>query len=237
MRYFLFALVCYLIGTAAIAWMLWYMQFQLDDAVEPFSAGAVLWNLLLFMVFPLQHSLLVRTWWKGWIQRRIHPLMERPVYVGTSGIALALVIGLWKPFGPVLFHFERRIPFDIVFFLSLASILWSAAAIDHSLLFGLKHGIAAWKGTTLADTGLQKRGPFAYIRHPLTTFLILAIWSHHTLNAGRLEWNLLFTAYSLIGVIFEERDLIKKLGEQYRQYCREVPAFIPSPRSWIEKRR
>lgn len=237
MRYFLFALVCYLIGTAAIVWMFWYMQFQLDESAVPFSAGAMLWNGGLFLIFPLQHSLLARTWWKDWIKLRFHPLMERPVYVGSSGIVLALVIWLWKPFGPVLFHIEQRLAFDALFFAGVALILWSAAAIDQSLLFGLKHGIAAWKGTTLPDPGMQRKGPFAHIRHPLTTFLIVAIWSHHTLTGGRLEWNLLFMAYSLIGVIFEERDLINKFGEPYRRYCREVPAFIPSPGSLFGKRR
>lgn len=227
MRYLFFAILCYLLGTAAIIYFLWFMEFRLDSAIPAMNLNDAVANLLLFLLFPLQHSVFARDFWKNWITRYIHPLMERPVYVGTSAVALAVMVALWQPFGPVLFSTPHRIPFDVVFFLSCAGILWTSKVIDQSSLFGLKHGIAAWKGTSLPKGGLTKRGPFGYIRHPLTSFLILAIWSHHILTASRLEWNLLLSAYSLIGVIFEERDLRKRFGEEYLAYSREVPALIP----------
>lgn len=237
MRYLLFAIACYVLGTAAIVYFVWILEFGLDSPAPGFQMQTAVENLLLFLIFPLQHSLLARSRWKRWITQRIHPLMERPLYVGTSAIALAIVVFYWQQFGPTLFYSQYRLPFDIVFFLSVAGILWSAATIDQYTLFGLKHGIAAWKGTSLPDTGLSRRGPFGYIRHPLTSFLIIAIWSHHVLTASRLEWDLLMTAYSLIGVIFEERGLRKEFGEQYEEYCLSVPPFIPSLRRLIETRR
>lgn len=233
----MFAVVSYVMGTAAIVYFVWALWFGLDATEPAFQPQTVIQNLLLFLIFPLQHSLLARPQWKRWIKRRIQPLMERPVYVATSALALTVVVRYWQPFGPLLFVSQYRWLFDTLFFLSVAGILWSAATIDQSTLFGLKHGIAAWKGTSLPAFELIRRGPFAYVRHPLTSFLIVAIWSHHVLTAGRLEWNILITAYSLIGVVFEERDIRKELGAQYEQYCRSVPAFIPSLRSLIERRR
>jgi methanethiol S-methyltransferase len=231
MRYLLFSAACYLCGILAIVATFVFMEFYLDSAVHPFDISAACFNFLLFLIFPFQHSLLARTRWKGWIRGRIHPSMERPLYVGTSALVLGAVVWFWKPFGPTLYSTPYRIPFEVLFYLSFTLIIWTSLVLGLSTLFGLRQGIAAWKGTTLSEPGLNREGPFRLVRHPLTTLLILAVWSHHTLTASRLEWNLLLTAYSLIGVIFEERDLVKKYGEEYLEYRRNVPAFIPSMRS------
>lgn len=230
MRYLLFSAACYTLGMGAIAGAFWFMEFGFNTPGDPFTAAAAAWNLLFFMIFPIQHSLMARMKWKNWICSRMHPLMERPLYVGASGLLLGIVLYFWKPFGPILYSASYRFPFDLVFFLCVALILWTSSAIGHSTLFGLKQGIAAWKGASVPDRGLASNGPFGTVRHPLSTLLIIATWSHHELTAGRLEWNLLVTAYSLLGVVFEERDLVKKYGAEYLEYCRHVPAFIPSLR-------
>lgn len=230
MGYLLFSIICYALGMGAIAGAFWFMEFGFNTPDAPFTAAAAAWDFLLFMIFPVQHSLMARMKWKNWIHSRMHPLMERPLYVGTSGLLLGIVLCFWKPFGPVLWSTTYRFPFDLVFFLCVALIIWTSSAIGHSTLFGLKQGIAAWKGASLPDHGLAIKAPFQTVRHPLTTLLIIAAWSHHELTAGRLEWNLLITAYSLLGVVFEERDLVKKYGAEYLDYRRNVPAFIPSLR-------
>ncbi|HSP06473.1 MAG TPA: isoprenylcysteine carboxylmethyltransferase family protein [Acidobacteriota bacterium] len=230
MRYLLFSIGCYLCGISAIVATFLFMQFYLDTTVDSFDLSAASLNFLLFLIFPLQHSLLARTGWKSWIHRRIHPLMERPLYVGTTGLVLGAVLWLWKPFGPILYSTPHRFPFDAAFFLSVILIIWTSLALGHFTLFGMTQGVAAWKGASLSDPPLNRNGPFRLVRHPLTTLLILAVWSHHALTASRLEWNLLLSAYSLIGVVFEERDLVKKYGDEYLEYRRNVPAFIPLPR-------
>jgi protein-S-isoprenylcysteine O-methyltransferase Ste14 len=47
------------------------------------------------------------------------------------------------------------------------------------------------------------------------------------MTLSRLQWNLLFTAYALMGTYFEERDLVKNFGQQYLNYRKQVPGFIP----------
>jgi protein-S-isoprenylcysteine O-methyltransferase Ste14 len=37
------------------------------------------------------------------------------------------------------------------------------------------------------------------------------------------------SAYILIALRFEERDLVEHIGEPYRRYQEEVPALIPRP--------
>ncbi|HJZ12316.1 MAG TPA: isoprenylcysteine carboxylmethyltransferase family protein, partial [Acidobacteriota bacterium] len=161
------------------------------------------------------------------MKKEIPPLLERPVYVGTSGLAMWFVLFYWVPFGPYLYRSEETILFDVPFYLSLGLIIYSTIGLNHSIMFGLRQGYAAWKKTSLPESTLQENGIYGIVRHPLTSLLIVALWSHETLTAGRLMFNVLFTGYALIGTIFEERDLIKHFGEDYRDYARRVPAYLP----------
>ena len=47
------------------------------------------------------------------------------------------------------------------------------------------------------------------------------------MTAGHLLFAAGMTAYMLVAVVFEERDLIAHFGRQYEEYRRRVPMFIP----------
>ena len=40
-----------------------------------------------------------------------------------------------------------------------------------------------------------------------------------------------FGLFGLVGLSFEERDLLRDLGARYAQYRREVPMLVPWPRA------
>lgn len=226
MNRFLFAIICYAVGMSSLTFMFWQMQFGFQDRAS-FSWIFPIWNAFLFLIFPIQHSLLARPSVKTKIQKVLPRLLGRPFYVGTSGLAMWIVLLFWKEFGPELYRFQSALPFDVLFGLSLLLIIVCTLRLDHSAMFGLKQGHAAWKGIELPDGGLQTKGIYNVVRHPITSLFIVTLWSHESASASRLLFNLLFTAYAIAGTFLEEQDLRKHYGQEYAEYCKRVPAFIP----------
>jgi protein-S-isoprenylcysteine O-methyltransferase Ste14 len=205
----------------------WFIQFAIDYTANAFSWQIIFLNTALFMIFPLQHSILVRPQIKERIQKIVPRLMERSIYVGTSGIAMLIVLCGWQRYGPMLYHLETSWPIDVVFYVALFSIPLALHNLNHNSMFGLTQGYVLLKGSEMPAEDLTSTGLYKHVRHPLTSLLIVTLWAHASMTAGRLQWNLLFTAYALVGTFFEERDLIRKYGQSYLEYRNRVPAFIP----------
>lgn len=223
--YFCFSILCYLIGVGSMAGFFYFVQFVADRNIVPFNWNAVLWNCLLFLIFPLQHSLLARPVIKGMLP----PKLERSLYVATSGIAMWIILFEWNRIGPMLYEVPSPFSYLIntVFYITLILIILTTREMDHWRMFAISQGYAAWKQTELPVSELKTSGLYAYIRHPLTSLFIVTLWCHPTMSMGRLWFNLLFTAYALVGTIFEERDLKRTFGQKYLLYARRVGAFVP----------
>ena len=75
-----------------------------------------------------------------------------------------------------------------------------------------------------------ERSVYKFIRHPLMTGFLIAFWATPDMTLGHLLFSLLTTGYIVIGVQVEERDLLQILGQDYEEYRRRTPKFIPRPR-------
>lgn len=98
--------------------------------------------------------------------------------------------------------------------------------ISHFDLFGVRQVWFYLRGREI--TPLPFRTPLLYsqMRHPLYVGWAIFFWATPTMTAGHLLLAVGMTAYMLLAVVFEERDLVAHFGHEYKEYQRRVPMFV-----------
>ena len=74
---------------------------------------------------------------------------------------------------------------------------------------------------------LMTGGLYRYVRHPLYTFSLLILWLSPTMTLNSFIVYLALTVYILIGIVFEERKLLREFGDEYANYRSVTPMLIP----------
>ncbi len=182
----------------------------------------------LSLLFFVQHSFMVRKPFRRWFGHFFPQEYDRAFYAIASGAVLLMVIVLWQETSPsLLLSGTIRLSLRALFWLSFAGLTWGVLTFKSFDPCGLGPIIQRMTGSVAAQPPIMARGPYRLVRHPLYFFFILMLWSCPELTADRLLFNLLWTAWIVIGAFFEERDLVAEFGDSYRQYQRRVPMFIP----------
>lgn len=79
------------------------------------------------------------------------------------------------------------------------------------------------------NVSLQVNGLNKYVRHPLYAGTLLFAWSFFLWQPllSNFISCVFMSSYTLIGIYFEERRLVKTFGEDYKNYASKVPMLIP----------
>jgi len=147
---------------------------------------------------------------------------------------LALMFWLWIPIAkPIVWHVETSAGVAVLwalFVLGWMLMLISTFLIDHFELFGLRQVFAAVGKRAQPEPRLETPLLYRLVRHPLYAGMLLSLWAVPTMSVGRLLFAVGSSVYILIGIAFEERDLLAQFGARYRTYREQVGMLIPHPR-------
>jgi protein-S-isoprenylcysteine O-methyltransferase Ste14 len=207
----------------------WGVPKGIDDGPSTPPVLAVAIDVGLGLFFGLAHSVMARASFKRVWTKIVPPAAERSTYVLVASAQLALLCWQWRPIGSLQLWATTGTLALVVTALQAAgwgTALLSTFFIDHFELFGLRQGM----GSSPAKPVLRTPGFYRWTRHPLYFGMLLAFWSAPTMSAGHFLFATLFTAYILIGVRHEERDLVRVFGDEYRRYQARVPMLLPLPR-------
>jgi len=189
-------------------------------------------DAVLLGLFAVQHSVMARQWFKQRWTRAVAPMLERSTYVLLASLTLALLFWQWRPLGLARVAWDvqnqtGRLVLEALFWLGWLTVLVSTFLIDHFGLFGLKQAWCYMKGGQLEPPEFKTPGLYRGVRHPIYLGFIIAFWSTPRMSIGHLFFAGMTTAYILLAIQFEERDLIRSHGEEYETYRKQVSMLTP----------
>ncbi|HEY8226058.1 MAG TPA: isoprenylcysteine carboxylmethyltransferase family protein [Pyrinomonadaceae bacterium] len=203
---------------------------SLDGTPQDPLVVALLIDVGLLTLFATQHSIMARKWFKKWWTRIVPKPLERSTYVLFSSLALILLFWQWRPLGGVVWSLEEpvgRLVLRALFAFGWLTVLVSTFLINHFDLFGLRQVWLYLRGRSYTTLKFGTPGPYRLVRHPLYVGWLFAFWSTPTMTFAHLLFSIATTAYILLAIQFEERDLAREHGDTYEAYRRSVPMLIP----------
>ena len=188
-------------------------------------------DLLLLLLFAVQHTVMARPWFKRRWTRIVPEPAERATFVLAASLALALLFWLWRPIGGTAWNLSGPGAAGLwaVYAAGWVVAVRSTFLISHSDLFGLRQAWLHARRVRYSPPPFTERSMYRRIRHPLMAGFLIVFWSAPTMTVGHLLFAATATGYILVGIAFEEHDLLQSLGETYAAYRARVPALIPRP--------
>lgn len=202
---------------------------SLDSPREIDLGTALAIDLGLLALFAVQHSVMARPAFKRWWTRIVPESAERSTYVLFSSLALILLFAFWQPLGGMVWSVTSQAGVIAMYSLFAAGwllLLYVTFLIDHFDLFGLRQVWLQFRGRPYSAVPFVTPWLYRQVRHPLYLGWLMIFWATPVMTVSHLVFAVMCTAYILVAIQFEERDLVRDHPE-YSDYQRRVPMLLP----------
>jgi protein-S-isoprenylcysteine O-methyltransferase Ste14 len=232
-----YGVIAYGFTLVALLYLIGFVgNFIVPKSIDSGAAGpllqSVIVNTMLIGLFAIQHSVMARQGFKRWWTRIVPPSVERSTYVLFASFALLILYWLWQPIPTLVWTVQNPVAaavLDGTFWLGWVVLVASTFLLSHFELFGLSQVFARLFGKQLSDAKFRAPLLYRHVRHPIYLGVLLAVWATPTMTVGHLLFSVVITAYILIGIQLEERDLVQQFGDQYRRYRQQAAMLVPLP--------
>jgi protein-S-isoprenylcysteine O-methyltransferase Ste14 len=234
-----YSLLAYIVGLGVLggfvlfvgAWD--FLPWHIDSRAPASLLQGVVVNLGLLLAFGLQHSLMARPGFKRWLTQSLPAAAERSTYVLLSAFMIALICAFWQPLPGMAWRVEYPLPRWLLvggYVLGWGMAVWSTFLVDHFELFGLHQAWRHLRKLAAPAPVFREVSLYRVVRHPMQLGVLIGLWSTPEMSSGHLMLALGMTLYVLVGLYYEERDLLAELGGDYADYRERVPQLLPRPR-------
>jgi protein-S-isoprenylcysteine O-methyltransferase Ste14 len=163
----------------------------------------------------------------------VPPSLERATYLYMTALATGALMFFWQPIPVTVWQVEDRAACWAIWaaYLGVWGMMFSATFhFGHFGFFGLAQAWAKMTDRGPAETSFCARWLYGIVRHPISLGWMLTPWLTPHMTVGQSVFAIGATIYVLLATAFEEADLVADLGDVYRRYRAEVPAFVPGLR-------
>lgn len=216
--------MAFILALACGAWFYLVRLQAVPPGATPWTAAqAVTFNFALFSAFALHHSVFARPPVKRWLLAMVAPELERTSFVWIASALFIAMCLAWRPAAGVVW--ELRGGMQVLGYGTQLAGLWftftGARMIDVFELAGVRWVVRGPEA--LDDPGdLTERGPYTLVRHPIYLGWVLLTFGAPEMTLGRLTFAFISFVYLVVAVPLEERALLRRHGESYRQYQSRV---------------
>jgi protein-S-isoprenylcysteine O-methyltransferase Ste14 len=229
-----YGLICYSLFLAVFLYAIGFVDgIFVPKTVDSGAAAPLIPSLaidgVLLAIFALQHSIMARPAFKARWTKIVPPPLERSTFVLAASLALALLFWQWRPM-PALVWKASDPAASILWGLNAvgwATVLTSTFVLNHFELFGLSQVWAYATGKPTAPAEFRTPLYYRLVRHPIYLGFVVAFWAAPVMSLGHLVFAAGGTGYILVGIWFEERDLVAAFGDSYRSYQKRVSMLLP----------
>jgi protein-S-isoprenylcysteine O-methyltransferase Ste14 len=231
---FAYGLACYAVFFASILYAIgfivnFWVPKGIDSPREVSMGTALLVNVGLVALFGVQHSVMARPAFKRWWTRIVPESAERSTYVLFSSIALIVLMWFWQPMGGVVWATYSQTGINTlyaIYAVGWALLFYATFLIDHFDLFGLRQVWLQLIGRPCLPLNFKTPWLYRQVRHPIYVGWLMIVWATPTMTVTHLVFAIMSTAYILVGLRLEERDLVAAHPE-YADYMKRVPGLLP----------